>query len=136
MAEVLDLDPDKPAVEFLDYMGFSAHALAHPDGTITRCRGDNEGAYHAKDFNLESLGIEILVPGTWTYGPWVERIKTDWVTDVQYQSALWVVLDWMVRYSIELVNVVRHSDIDPTRKVDPGDGFPWLKFKDDLKLRG
>ena len=38
----------------------------------------------------------------------------------------------MVEYNIDIKNVVRHSDIDPERKQDPGSKFPWELFKKDV----
>lgn len=110
----------------LENMGLSAHAMVAPSGKIYRCREDNEGAYHAKDFNTDSLGIEILVSGQHDYASFAKTIKTDWVTPQQFDAAVWQCREWVKLHGIE--KIVRHSDISPDRKIDPGCGFLWGKF--------
>lgn len=110
----------------LENMGLSAHVLAAPNGDLYRCREDNEGAYHAKDFNTDSLGIEILVSGEHDYASFAKTIKTDWVTEQQFDSAVAQCKEWVKLYGIE--KIVRHSDLSPDRKIDPGSGFKWDKF--------
>lgn len=119
------------APRLLENMGLSAHALVDPDGKIYRCREDNEGAYHAKDFNTDSLGIEILVPGQHDYASFVKAIKTDYVTTQQWAAAVWQCREWVKLYGI--TKIVRHSDISPGRKIDPGAGFLWGKFLTAIK---
>lgn len=128
MAEVLEMNPDLPAAQFLDKMGLSAHCLIAPQGTVIRCREDDEGAYHAKGFNAHSVGVEILTPGTHTYVTWLDAIQGDWVSDEQYEAAIELVRGWMTKYNLTTDNVKRHSDIDPARKKDPGNGFKWEWF--------
>jgi AmpD protein len=135
MGEFL-LDP-KPihATDFLEKIRLSAHALVAPSGNIYICRDDDQGAYHAKGYNTDSLGIEILVAGHHNYGSFLEKIKTDWVTDEQWEAAVTAVSNWMQSYDIPLHKVVRHSDISPGRKVDPGVGFKWEKFLEALAAK-
>jgi N-acetyl-anhydromuramyl-L-alanine amidase AmpD len=126
MAEYI-LDPDAiHAAEFLDNYGLSAHALIAPNGDIYLLREEDEGAYHARGHNTNSLGIEFLVAGQHDYGSFVETIKTPYVTDEQWDAGVEVVQNWLLAYPIE--TLVRHSDISPGRKVDPGAGFPWDSF--------
>ena len=54
---------NKPAWAFLESIGLSAHIFVTPSGVIVRSRKDRQGAWHAKGFNTDSLGIEFLVPG-------------------------------------------------------------------------
>lgn len=132
MAQVIDSEPDYEAWDLLNMMKLSAHALIHPDGLIVRCRNDNEGAYHAKGFNRTSLGVEFLVEGLHTYGSFLNRIKEpDWLTDEQYESGVTLLRDWIKKYSIKQPSIMRHSDVSPGRKFDPGDGFPWDAFLGD-----
>lgn len=126
------LDPDPiHAPDFLDKLGYSAHVLVSPNGDIFVCRETDEGAYHARGFNTNSLGIEFLVPGEHNYGSFLAAIKTDWLKHEQLESGATVVRTWMADYGI--TEVVRHSDISPGRKVDPGTGFPWRTFLDLIK---
>lgn len=119
------------APDFLERMGLSAHVLAAPDGTLYRCREDLEGAYHARGFNTDSLGIEVLVPGRHDYGSFVRAIGGQWVSNAQYAAVVEQCREWMRLYGI--THVVRHCDLSPGRKVDPGAGFPWDRFLADLK---
>ena len=128
MGEFL-LDPHPiHASDFLAKLGLSAHALVAPNGDVYICRDDDEGAYHARGYNTDSLGIEFLVEGHHNYGSFLEAIKADWVTIAQWDAGIHVVHDWVHEYEIPTEKIVRHSDISPGRKVDPGAGFKWTKF--------
>lgn len=118
------------AVEWLNHLQLSAHVLAAPDGTRFRCRLDGEGAYHAKGFNMDSLGVEVLVPGEHDYASFLEAIKRPYVSDAQYSAVLEQCREWLNLYPIE--RLARHSDLSPGRKVDPGAGFPWGDLLHDL----
>lgn len=123
---------DSHAVNYLDSVGFSAHACGAPNGDIYRCRLDSEGAYHAKGFNTDSLGYEFLVEGSHNYGSFIERIKTPYLTKLQYESGVEFVGNWAKMYDIKRDKIFRHSDLSPERKVDPSTGFPWEKFLHDI----
>ena len=114
------------ATDFLVKMGFSAHALVSPNGDVYLCRDDDQGAHHALGYNTDSLGVEVLVEGNHNYGSFLEAIKTDYVLSEQMSSLTEVVKSWLDAYDIK--RLVRHSDISPGRKVDPGAGFPWESF--------
>lgn len=118
---------------FIESIGLSAHAYITPSGVTIRSRSDNEVAYHAKGHNQDTLGVELLIPGEHDYGSFLEAIKNNYVTSEQYRALLILVRDnWMREYGI--TKVLRHSDIDPDRKKDPGAGFPWEDFKKDIAL--
>lgn len=125
------LDPHPiHASDFLVKLGLSAHALVTPEGDIYLCRDDDEGAYHARGYNKNSLGIEFLVKGHHDYGTFLEAIKSDYITEEQWEAGVKAVRSWVDAYDIPRDKVVRHSDISPGRKVDPGQGFKWDKFLD------
>jgi len=121
------------AVDFLDRQGLSAHALVSPDGTLYRCRDDAQGAYHARGFNAASLGIEVLVKGRHDYGSFASAISKPYLTPEQYEAVVAQCREWVRAYGI--TRVVRHSELSPGRKVDPGAGFPWFNFLRDIGVR-
>lgn len=127
------LDP-KPihATDFLAKLGLSAHALVAPDGDVYLCRDDDQGAYHARGYNTDSLGIEFLVEGHHNYGSFIEKIKSPYVSEEQLKAGVKAVKSWVKAYNIPREKIVRHSDISPGRKVDPGAGFPWGDFLDEV----
>jgi N-acetylmuramoyl-L-alanine amidase len=103
----------------------SAHYVVAEDGQIVRMVEEEKRAWHAgksywrgnTDLNSASIGIEIVNPGhEFGYRPF---------PDVQISSVLWLTQKIVHRYKITRGNVVGHSDIAPTRKVDPGELFPW-----------
>lgn len=121
------------AADFLDRQGLSAHALVAPDGTVIRCRDDAQGAYHARGFNAASLGIEVLVKGRHDYGSFAAAIAKPYLTPEQYEAVVAQCREWVRAYGI--TRVVRHSELSPGRKVDPGAGFPWFNLLIDIGVR-
>lgn len=119
------------APDFLNRMKLSAHALVTPSGEALRLRTDDETAYHAQGFNTNSLGMEILVAGKHTYKTFTKAIDQPYVTDEQYAAAVAQCRAWVGKYGI--TRIVRHSDLSPGRKIDPGDGFQFLEFLEDVK---
>jgi len=112
------------APDFLLSVGLSAHALVTPDGDIIKCREDTQGAFHAKGFNTNSLGIEFLLPGHNDYGSFLDGIaRPGWVSEPQLLAGARWIAEWMARWNITQID--GHCDVDPARKKDPGRGFPW-----------
>lgn len=131
MAEYIDVGRrPQHAWEFLAANGLSAHALITPSGVVIVSRLETEGAYHARNYNNLSFGIEFLVPGVHTYASFLEAIKEPYLSDMQYQQGVTLVREWKERYPIK--TVVGHSQLDPIRKRDPGEGFPWDRFGEDI----
>jgi N-acetyl-anhydromuramyl-L-alanine amidase AmpD len=115
------------ALEFLEMIGLSAHILISPNGDIYECRKPDQGAYHAKGHNKNTLGCEWLLEGKWDYYSFIERIKTPYLTDTQFNKGCKYIGDrWVNRLGI--LYHTTHSRVDPKRKADPGDGFPWIKY--------
>jgi N-acetylmuramoyl-L-alanine amidase len=99
----------------------SAHYVICKNGTIHHMLNDYLRAWHGgigkwgslNDINSSSLGIEIDNNGFENF------------TEPQINSLL-VLLDTLKRkYAIPVANFIGHSDIAPTRKVDPNVNFPW-----------
>lgn len=132
MAEYILYDTDYiHAYDFLAKIELSAHALVCPDGTMLRCREDTAGAYHAKGYNKDSLGVEFLVEGNYNYPSFIETIKKPYLTFEQYVTGVELVRDWCSKYDIK--SIVTHSSLSPKRKKDPGRGFPLEQFLLDIK---
>ena len=128
----LELGRAYHAPEWLRALGLHAHRLITPGGQMIKCRMDNQRGAHAKGHNTDTLGLEFLVEGVHTYASFLEALKTPWVKKPQFTSGTYVFDAWMTKHNITIDNVVRHSDIDPARKKDPGEGFPWEDFINEL----
>ena len=133
LGEFIDLEPwDLHAVDFLRSTQLNAHALIAPSGTVLRTAADMDVVYHAKGFNMDSIGIEFLVSGVHTYGSFVQAIAQEWLTSAQYDAGVQLVQDLLAKHSITHQQVKQHSTLSPGRKVDPGAGFPWYRFQRDI----
>jgi len=124
-------EEDMYAPYFLKEIGLSAHALITPEGTVIRCREDNQGGYHAKGHNTDTLGVEFMLQGVHDYGSFIRGIKNPWVNAKAYAAGQELIKQWMAKHAIKKEDVVYHSEIDPERKEDPGIGFP-PSFRDTL----
>ena len=118
------------ASRWLEILGLSAHALVATSGVIIRQRRDNEGTWHARGHNRNTLGIEFLVEGEHTYMSFLERIKTPYLTREQYDAGQEQVHEWLGFYNIQ--NMKTHHELDPDRKQDPGSGFDMSEFLQEL----
>lgn len=103
----------------------SAHYVVDMDGAFTQLVHEDNRAWHAgvsswageTDLNSSSIGIEIVNPGhEFGYVPF---------PDAQIQSVILLCKDILSRHDIPPQHVLAHSDIAPTRKMDPGELFPW-----------
>ena len=129
MGEVIDDEErDYPADEWLSHLGLSAHFLIQPNGDVIKMRHTKTKAWHAKNHNTDTVGIEFLVPGLHTYETFLDAIKTDWVSDAQFEAGVELSKGIVDYFNMPVSNVVRHSDISPGRKKDPGEGFDWGTF--------
>ena len=104
----------------------SSHYLVGDDGRIYQLVSDQDRAWHAgagrwgtiTDLNSASIGIEIDNDGSEPY------------TELQIAALLRLLDDLTTRLRIPKSQVIGHSDLAPTRKVDPGPHFPWKRLAD------
>lgn len=104
----------------------SSHYVVFEDGRIFQCVPENLRAWHAgvsswageTDINSCSIGIEIVNPGhEFGYAEFPLR-----------QTAAVIALCKSIltrRGPISPDRVLGHSDVAPSRKMDPGEKFPW-----------
>ncbi len=106
----------------------SAHYMIDEDGTVTRMVDEAARAWHAgvsfwrghSDINARSIGIELVNPGhEFGYRPFPEA---------QTAALVDLARDIVRRHAIPARNVVGHSDVAPTRKMDPGELFDWPRL--------
>lgn len=99
----------------------SSHYVIDKDGTVYHMLNDLLRSHHAgdgkwgnsTDINSASIGIELVNTGKEPFS--LQQINT-----------LVVLLDRLKRaYKIPDANFIGHSDVAPTRKVDPSHRFPW-----------
>ena len=138
----------------------SCHYIVGLDGAVLQMVRDEDCAWHCgvsawrgrEGCNRRSLGIEIVNWGrlkkeNGSYFCWPEDFSTpyDGPSPVPAEGAWWapypseqveqvVLLSRLLveRYRIPLDNIVRHSDIAPDRKIDPGPAYPWTTFKTEM----
>lgn len=104
----------------------SAHYLVDEDGHVVRLVDERERAWHAgvaswrgaADINARSIGIELVNPGhEFGYRPFPKA---------QMAALIELAGDILARHpEIRPRNVLAHSDVAPTRKMDPGELFDW-----------
>jgi N-acetylmuramoyl-L-alanine amidase len=102
----------------------SSHYLIGRDGDLYQLVADDRRAWHAgpgswgtiSDVNSASIGIELDNNGS---EPFPSR---------QIDQLLALLEDLCKRLGIPRYQVIAHSDMAPTRKVDPGPLFPWERL--------
>jgi N-acetylmuramoyl-L-alanine amidase len=104
----------------------SAHYVICKDGTVHHMLNDYLRAWHGgvgkwgnvSDINSTSIGIEL------------DNNGFELFPQAQI-SSLMVLLDTLKqRHGIPVANFIAHSDVAPTRKVDPNIYFPWKQLSD------
>lgn len=111
----------------------SAHYMVREDGRIVRLVAENGRAWHAgvskwqglDDLNSRSVGIEIVNGGHDYPAPGGQLPP---YPDVQVAAVIALSRQIMAHYAIPPKGLVGHSDIAPSRKIDPGEHFPWQRL--------
>lgn len=125
----------------------SSHYLVldKEDNKIYNLVPENERAWHAGDggfagrkiLNDTSIGIEIVNAGiqpqfrgalkddNLEYRPYEHYVAFD---ELQIKKVAELVQDIVKRYDISPKYIIGHSDLAPSRKIDPGAKFPWQRL--------
>ena len=106
----------------------SSHDVIDADGTVYRLVGYDRAAWHAggatsqlnPGANLKSIGIELVYPAAPASPPWPQA---------QLDATVKHAREIVRTFNITRARVLRHVDIDPTRRSDPRN-FPWQWFLD------
>ena len=102
----------------------SAHWLVHEDGLTEALVPEDRRAWHAgagswqgrDDVNSRSIGIELVNPGDRPF------------PEPQMAALEALLRGVMARWGIPPEGVIAHSDMAPSRKIDPGPRFDWLRL--------
>jgi N-acetylmuramoyl-L-alanine amidase len=106
----------------------SAHYTIDRDGSVYRHVPEERRAWHAgvsfwageRNVNARSIGIELVNPGhEFGYLPY---------PGAQIDSLIELARGILARHPIPPHRVVGHSDVAPSRKMDPGELFPWARL--------
>ncbi|MEB2781515.1 N-acetylmuramoyl-L-alanine amidase [Algoriphagus sp. C2-6-M1] len=105
----------------------SSHYVVGRDGEIVQMLNDYLRSWHAgrgrwgndTDLNSASIGIELDNNGSEPF------------TTAQIESLVVLLKRLKWKYGIPTGNFIGHSDIAPSRKVDPSTYFPWKKLADE-----
>lgn len=108
--------------------GVSCHYVVDNEGAVTQMVPEHLRAWHAgvsfwrgeTDINSLSIGIEIQNPGH-------EHGYPDF-SAAQMRGVLALSRDIVLRHGIGADGVLAHSDIAPSRKIDPGEKFNWARL--------
>ncbi len=106
----------------------SAHYVIDEDGTLYQLVEEHRRAWHAgiawwggvRNINDRSIGIELVNPGhEHGYRPF---------PDSQMAALLLLLDDLIDRHGVDPARVLGHSDVAPSRKMDPGEYFDWPRL--------
>ena len=104
----------------------SSHYIVGLQGEIIQCIPEDEVAYHAKEANSYSIGIEVCHPD------WIGKFSNK-----TYESLINLLADLCKRYNLEPTQaIIRHYDV--TKKLCPKyyveHSGAWLQLKQDVKV--
>jgi N-acetylmuramoyl-L-alanine amidase len=106
----------------------SAHYVVDEAGFVTQLVAEDMRAWHAglaawageTDINSASIGIEVQNPG--------HELGYPDFPEPQVRTLEALCREIIARHGIRPERVLAHSDVAPTRKMDPGEKFPWARL--------
>ncbi|MCP5046128.1 MAG: N-acetylmuramoyl-L-alanine amidase [bacterium] len=118
--------------DWLNVLKLSVHAFCLPDGRIVQSVEPGQTAYHAKEFNGRSVGMEFVVAGGHNYDSFLKKmadVENSPYTQAQYEAGGWWYKKMAEKFGLTFEQIKSHREIAPDRKKDPGDAFDWKVFK-------
>ncbi len=118
--------------DWLNILKLSVHAFCLPDGRILQSVSPDHVAFHAKEFNPHSVGMEFIIAGAHTYQTFLQRIADvnhPPFTPAQYLSGGWWFRQQAQRFHLTFQHIKSHKELAPHRKEDPGAAFNWKTFQ-------
>ena len=133
-------------LDILEKHRVSAHYVIDQDGTVYGLVDPDKRAWHAgvsdwegyctktglKGLNDASIGIELQCAAKARLESG-EVCQFDHFSNDQIAACIELCKRLMRIYDVTVDHVLRHSDVAPDRKFDPGETFPWDIFKEMLK---
>jgi N-acetylmuramoyl-L-alanine amidase len=121
-----EMNSVQAAIDIMLERGVSSHYLIAENGDVHRIVEEEKKAWHAgpsywrgrDSLNNYSIGIELDNPGDRPFAK------------AQMESLIILCKDILSRHQIPAYNIVGHSDIAPSRKVDPSHYFNWQMLAD------
>ncbi len=107
------------AEDFLIDTRLLPHYMITPSGVVERMLHHDRIGAHAKGFNHCSVGIEVMIPGFMTYAKFVDATREDRINSEQFNQLIKLLQELYKIYPEAYI--VGHHEIDPERKVDPGE---------------
>ena len=109
----------------------SAHYVVEENGETHQLVDEDKRAWHAgvscwmrlTDINSASIGIELINKG--------HEFGYEDFPKVQLDKLLELLRSLCDRHHIKPDKILAHSDIAPSRKIDPGEKFPWVTLAQD-----
>jgi len=87
----------------------SAHYLVMEDGSLSQLVDDSDVAWHCRGYNSKAIGIEIA------------GYADKQINDAQKETLTKLISYLMSKYSLSMEAIKPHSELDPERRVDPGE---------------
>jgi N-acetylmuramoyl-L-alanine amidase len=121
-----EMNSFEEAIDIMLERGVSSHYLIAENGDVHRIVLEEKKAWHAgpsywrgrDSLNNYSIGIELDNPGDKPFAA------------AQMESLIILCKEIVSRHQIPAYNIVGHSDIAPSRKVDPSHYFNWQMLAD------
>lgn len=126
---------DKGAENVADYAtttnrAVSWHTTVDSDSTV-RMLPDDYTAFHVRGYNSISVGMEIATQAhKWNSAPddWLEGVIRETAAEIaRWKTELGIPIRRISKADVDngKWGVVGHAALDPSRRSDPGEDFPW-----------